>query len=104
MRPLCLALVLAVGLGSRCEEPRPRAPRPEPQPGEYVRIRGTLGEDVDCRLLRADGGRTYSLSARLPGYLNGAKVCVYGTIAETSQCLTQPMLEVQTVRPWSSCP
>jgi hypothetical protein len=69
-----------------------------------VRIRGTLGEDVDCRLLRTESGHTYSLSARLPGYLNGAKVCVHGTIAETSQCLTQPMLEVQAVRPWSSCP
>ena len=104
MRRLWLTFVLALALASRCEEPRPPAPRPEPHPGEYVRIRCTLGEDVDCRLLRADGGRTYSLSARLPGYINGAKVCVSGTIAEASQCLTQPMLEVQAVRPWSSCP
>ena len=104
MRRLWLPFVLALALAYRCEDPRSPAPRPEPRPGEYVRIRGTLGEDVDCRLLRADGGRTYSLSAKLPGYLNGAKVRVSGTIAETSQCLTQPMLEVQAVRPWASCP
>ena len=58
MRRLWLTFVLALALAFRCEEPRPPAPRPEPRPGEYMRIRGTLGEDVDCRLLRADGGRT----------------------------------------------
>jgi len=27
-----------------------------------------------------------------------------GNIAEASQCLTQPMIEVQQVKGWSACP
>ncbi len=73
-------------------------------PGEFIKIRGTLGEDVDCRLLKCDDGRTYSLSVRLPQYRNGTRLCIHGTVVEVSQCMLQPSIEVQTVRPWSSCP
>lgn len=44
------------------------------------------------------------LSVRLPNVLNGQRVCIRGTIRETSQCLTQPAIEVTMVRPPSSCP
>lgn len=98
------AVVMALASVSRCDAPRAPQPMPEPRPGEFVRIRGTLSEDVDCRLLRTSEGRTFSLSARLPNYLNGTRLCIHGTISEASQCLTQPMIEVQAVRPWSSCP
>ena len=90
--------------GFRCDEPNPPAPKPDPKPGESVKLRGTLGEDVDCRLLRVDSGKTYSLSTSLRGYPNGTKVCIFGTVAEASQCLTTPTLDVQSVRAWSSCP
>jgi len=104
MRHALIAIMLVLAAVSRCDDPRPPAPKAEPKPGDFVRIRGTLSEDVDCRLLRTDDGRAYSLSVKLPAYVNGSKVCIHGTIAETSQCLTQPMIEVQSVRPWSSCP
>jgi hypothetical protein len=69
-----------------------------------VRIRGTLDDDVDCRLLRADGGKVYSLSERLRNYRAGTRLCVHGTIAEVSQCLHTPTIDVSEIRPWSSCP
>lgn len=99
-----LGLVLLGALGARCEPPGEPVARHAPRAGDFVKLRGTLSDDVDCRLLKVDDGTVYSLSVRLPRMNNGAKVCVYGTVAEVSQCLTQPMLEVQSVRPWSSCP
>lgn len=103
-RLLLVLWVLAAAAASRCQEPRTAAPAPEPRPGDTVKLRGTLAEDVDCRLLRTDDGRVYSLSARIPAYRNGARVCIYGTLIEVSHCLTQPTIEVQSVRAWSSCP
>ena len=104
MRHALIVVMLVLAAISRCNEPRAPAPKAEARPGDFVRVRGTLSEDVDCRLLRTDDGRAYSLSVKLPNYINGTKLCIHGTIAEVSQCLTQPMIEVQSVRPWSSCP
>jgi len=104
VRPALFALMLWIAAVSRCDEPRPPEPAPVPGPGGFVRVRGSLAEDVDCRLLRAEGGRTYSLSSRLRNLANGTKVCIHGTLAEASPCMTAPMIEVQSVRPWSACP
>jgi hypothetical protein len=90
--------------GFRCDDPNPPAPQPDPKVGDSVRLRGTLGEDVDCRVFRAESGRTYSLNVRMRGYANGAKLCIYGTVTEGSHCITTPTLDVQSVRAWSSCP
>lgn len=100
---VALSMVLAAAV-SRCDQPRSHGPAPAPRVGDAVRVRGTLSADVDCRLLRTEDGRTYSLSVRLPNLINGAKICVHGTVTEASQCLTQPMIEVTAVRNWSSCP
>jgi hypothetical protein len=105
LRPLIVPLLFVLAMFSRCDEPRSPASRPaDPRPGDRVQLRGTLSDDVDCRLLKLDDGRVYSLSARMPGYINGTRVCIVGTMAEASQCLTLPMVEVQQVKPWSSCP
>jgi hypothetical protein len=104
LRNVLLGALLVIALFSRCEPPRPPAPKPPPKPGDRVQIRGTLGEDVDCRLLRCDDGSVYSLNVRLSNYINGTRVCIHGSILEASQCLTLPTIEVQQVRPWSSCP
>jgi hypothetical protein len=103
-RPLLLALLFVLTAFSRCSDPRPPGTRPEPKPGDRVQFRGTLSEDVDCRLLKLDDGSVYSLSHRLPSYINGTRVCVVGTILETSHCLAQPTIDVQQVKGWSSCP
>ncbi len=97
-------VILWLATVSRCDEPHPAATKPEPKSGDYVKLRGTLGEDVDCRTLHVDGGRTYSLSARLPNYRNGIKLCLEGTVVDATQCMTTPMIEVQSIRAWSSCP
>ena len=96
-----LALLASIG---RCDEPRPHLPPPDPKPGDFVRIRGQLDEDVDCRLLRAEGGQVYSLNVRLPNYRNGARVCVHGTLSAASQCIHAPSIEVEQIRSWASCP
>jgi hypothetical protein len=99
---LALALVLLAPVG-RCDAPGPVLPPPEPRAGDVVHVRGRLDEDVDCRLLRAEGGQVYSLSERLPNLRDGARVCVYGTIASVSQCMRTPTIEVSEVRPYSNC-
>lgn len=104
MRFALLTLMMLLAAVSRCDEPRPPLPPADPKPGDFVRVRGTLGDDVDCRLLRTESGEVYSLNVRLPNYRNGSKLCVAGTLTEASQCLTLPTLEVQSVRPWSGCP
>ncbi|MEK7330964.1 MAG: DUF5818 domain-containing protein [Candidatus Eisenbacteria bacterium] len=104
MRPALLIALSLVASLTRCDTPAPHLPPPEPRPGDAVRIRGTLDEDVDCRLLRAEGGKVYSLSERLPNYRDGTRLCVHGTIAEVSPCMRAPTIEVSQIRPWSSCP
>jgi hypothetical protein len=103
-RSLLLVLLFVLAMFSRCDEPHPPAPHPKPKPGDRVELRGTLSDDVDCRLFKLDDGTVYSLSVRLPSYLNGTRICIVGTVAEASQCLTQPMIEVSQVKAWSSCP
>ena len=99
-----LILMLVLAAFSRCDAPRPATHKKAPLIGDFVKLRGTLSEDVDCRLLKCDDGQTYSLSVRLPNYINGTRLCVHGTLIETTQCLVQPSIDVQSVRAWSSCP
>lgn len=99
---LAVILYLLASVG-RCDAPAPGLPPPDPMPGDAVQIRGRLADDVDCRLLRAEGGKVYSLSERLPNYRDGARVCVHGTIAIVSQCLHTPSIEISQIRSWSSC-
>lgn len=104
MRPSVVLILWLLASVARCEPPARRLPPPEPRPGDFVRIRGTLDEDVDCRLLRAEGGKVYSLSERLPYYRNGVRLCVHGTISESSPCIHGPSIEVEQIRSWASCP
>ena len=104
MRSALMLVLCVLASIARCDPPAPHLPPPEPKPGDFVRIRGSLDEDVDCRLLRAEGGKVYSLSERLPNYRNGARVCIHGTIATVSQCLHAPSIDVEQIRSWSSCP
>ena len=99
-----LVLMVVLAMFSRCDTPHPATEKKAPQVGDFVKLRGTLSEDVDCRLLKCDDGSSYSLSVRLPNYINGTRLCVQGTIIETTQCLVQPSIDVQSVRAWSSCP
>ena len=68
-----------------------------------MHIRGRLDADVDCRLLRTEEGKVYSLSVRLPNLRDGAQVCIYGTISQASSCMHSPSIDVDQVRPWSAC-
>jgi hypothetical protein len=97
-------LLVLLAQAEHCSEGDPAPPRPDPKPGDAVLIRGALSEDVDCRILRADGGKLYSLSVKLPNLRNGSRICVRGTIAEVSQCLHQPSIEVDEVKAYGSCP
>jgi hypothetical protein len=100
---LVLASLLTLALGG-CSESGQTAAQPEPKPGESVRIRGILGADADCRLLRAESGRTYALAGHFPNYVNGQRVCVFGTVATLSQCLHSPAIDVDQIRAWGACP
>ncbi|HUK64832.1 MAG TPA: DUF5818 domain-containing protein [Dongiaceae bacterium] len=101
---MLLALVLAAA-ASHCDDTRSTPDHPKPGIGDSVRLRGTIAEDVDCPLLRLDDGTTFSLTGRVPrGLRSGERVCVGGTVVATSQCLTQPTIEVESLGAWSSCP
>jgi hypothetical protein len=97
---LALALLASV---AGCAASSPAPPPPDPRPGDAVHIRGRLDADVDCRLLHTEDGKVYSLSERLPNLRDGSRICVYGTIAQASQCMHSPSIDVEQVRPWSAC-
>ena len=104
MRHALLVTLSLLALAGGCAtSPSTSLPPPDPRPGDAVRIRGLLDADVDCRLLRTEDGKVYSLSERLPNLRDGARVCIYGTIAQASPCIHTPNIEVEQVRPWSSC-
>jgi hypothetical protein len=103
MRRAFLAALVWMDLAGGCT-PSPRAaPPPDPRPGDSVHVRGRLDADVDCRLLRTEEGKVYSLSVRLPNLLDGTQVCIFGTISQVSQCMHSPSIDVEQVRPWSAC-
>ena len=98
-----LLIVLFVLLApARCGREAPAVDAP-PRIGDHVMIRGTLGDDVDCRLFRSDAGESYSLSARLRAYANGASLCIEGTLTDATGCIQSPMIDVVRVRPASQC-
>jgi hypothetical protein len=99
-----LLLIMVLAVFSRCDSPHSAGQKQGPKIGDSVQLRGTLSEDVDCRLLKCDDGTVYSLTSGLGNYINGTRLCVRGTLIETTQCLVQPSIEVQSVRAWSSCP
>jgi len=101
---LLFAPLFATLLGCAPQAARPAPLDAPPRVGDFVRLRGTLSEDVDCRLFRSDDGRLYSLSVRLPRMTNGTKLCIFGTLTDATQCLRTPMIEVESVRAWSACP
>jgi hypothetical protein len=92
-----LDLDLVAGLGGRALRPSESTVEPR---AENWPLRGTLGR-TDCRTFQAAG---VSFDTNLRGYPNGTRVCIFGTVADASQCMTTPMLDVQTVKAWSSCP
>ena len=105
MRKTSLAALVLMSLAGGCgPSPRPATLQPpDPRPGDSVHIRGRLDADVDCRLLRTEDGKVYSLSERLPNLRDGSRICVFGTISQVSQCMHSPSIDVEQVRPWSSC-
>jgi len=103
MRWVTWAVVLVMAGESLCNRGSGSASGPTHPPDE-VRLRGALDDDVDCRLLRADNGQVYSLSLRLPRYHNGDRVCIRGTLVQTSGCLRSPMIEVSDVSAADQCP
>ena len=103
MRIACLVALTLLASAGRCNAPPPGLPPPDPRPGDAVHVRGRLDADVDCRLLRTEDGKVYSLNERLPNLRDGSRVCVFGTIAVVPQCMHTPSIEVEQVRPYSSC-
>jgi hypothetical protein len=102
-RAVLLIALFVLAAPARCGREAAPAADELPRIGDHVMVRGTLGDDVDCRLFRSDGGVTYSLSARLRGYANGAKLCIEGTLTDATGCIQSPMIDVQRVRPASQC-
>lgn len=104
MRIVSLVTLALLASAGGCATTPAAPPPPDPRPGDAVHIRGRLDADVDCRLLRTEDGKVYSLSERLPNLRNGSRICVFGTIAQASQCMHAPSIDVDQVKPWSACP
>jgi len=105
MRKAFLVAIVLMNLTGGCaSSPKPSTvPPSDPRPGDAVHVRGRLDADVDCRLLRTEEGKVYSLSERFPNLRDGTRICVFGTIAQVSQCMHSPSIDVEQVRSWSSC-
>ena len=105
MRWAVMTVVLMLAGESQCGHVPARSSSARSwRPGDEVRLRGVLDEDVDCRLLRAENGQTYSLSVRLARWSNGERVCLHGTLTQNSSCLHSPTIEVTEILPADRCP
>ena len=83
---------LALGLAFNALPAEARSNRP-------VTITGTLtDEGVECRALRGDDGRLYTLTGDLSGFSTGDRVRVRGEVAEVSFCQQGTTIEVRRIR------
>lgn len=73
-------------------------PQPAAQRRQSVTVTGKLtNEGVECKAMRGDDGKLYTLTGDLKGFRVGARVKVTGRIAEMSHCMQGTTLNVEKI-------
>jgi len=68
------------------------------QQRQSITVTGKLtNEGVECKAMRGDDGKLYTLTGDLKGFRTGDRVKVTGRIAETSTCMQGTTLGVEKI-------
>jgi hypothetical protein len=94
-----LLLASAFAVGGAGAPPRAVIERRTPaQQRQSITVTGRLtNEGVDCKAMRSDDGKLYTLTGDLKGFRNGDHVKVTGRIAEMSSCMQGTTLGVEKI-------
>jgi uncharacterized protein YciI len=75
-------------------------PRTAAQESKPITVTGKLtNEGVECKAMRGDDGKLYTLTGDLKGFRTGDRVKVTGRIAEMSTCMQGTTLGVEKIEP-----
>ncbi|HZF37182.1 MAG TPA: DUF5818 domain-containing protein [Blastocatellia bacterium] len=89
----CAVAIGAAGMPSAAVEPRTTAQR-----SQSITVTGKLtNEGVECKAMRGDDGKLYTLRGDLKGFRTGDRVKVTGRIAEMSNCMQGTTLGVEKI-------
>jgi uncharacterized protein YciI len=73
-------------------------PQPTARQNQSVTVTGKLtNEGVECKAMRGDDGKLYTLTGDLKGFRAGDRVKVTGRIAKISRCMQGTTLGVETI-------
>jgi uncharacterized protein DUF5818 len=94
-----LLLACAFALGSAGMLPRTTVEhRTMAQQSQSMTVTGKLtNEGVECKAMRGDDGKLYTLTGDLKGFKIGDRVKVTGRIAEMSNCMQGTTLGVEKI-------
>ena len=94
-----LLLACAFALGSAWAPPRANVEhRSTAQQSQSMTVTGKLtNEGVECKAMRGDDGKLYTLTGDLKGFRLGDRVKVTGRIAEMSTCMQGTTLGVEKI-------
>src|SRR5262245_61803025 len=94
-----LLLACAFAVGSAGMQPRAAIEhRTTAQRSRSMTVTGRLtNEGVECRAMRGDDGKLYTLTGNLKGFRTGDRVRVTGSIAKVSICMQGTTLVVKKI-------
>jgi Protein of unknown function (DUF5818) len=97
-----LGLALAVLMLAACSAAMHASGTDHGQTGDtaagMIEVTGVLTEEgVECRALRGDDGRLYTIGRGLQQYGTGDRVRVVGTVAEMSFCMQGTTLDLHSI-------
>ena len=94
-----LLLGCAFAVGDAGTPPRAVIERRTPaQQRQSITVTGRLtNEGVECKAMRGDDGKLYTLTGDLKGFRTGDRVKVTGRIAEISNCMQGTTLSVEKI-------
>jgi len=85
-------------IGQRLAVPDAGSGRAQDSEPGSVTVTGVLtDEGVECRALRGDDGRLYTIAGDLEGFAVGERVRIEGRIAEMSYCMQGTTLTVERI-------
>jgi len=76
-----------------------------PTPGHAFTVRGELAAGVECPVIVTKDGHRYSVAGDLGSFKVGDRVCLKGTIAQVSVCMSgEATISLEAIGSEQSCP